>query len=87
MTDPHDIPAELPIGGSTGLDHGDNAAIDEATAWLLATPDRARPRPLVPHLRAAFGLGARDACIAIGEAQRRRAAAYAADSQAAGGAQ
>jgi hypothetical protein len=56
---------DLPIGGSTGLSHEHSAAIEEAAAYLAAVPPGERPRPLVPALKAMFGLSAFEACAAI----------------------
>ena len=67
--------ASLPIGGTTGCCHESNAAVDEAAAWLASTPVELRPHPLVPALRARFGLTAIEAVTAIREANRRRRAA------------
>jgi hypothetical protein len=64
------LPAEIPVGGSTGLDHGGSAAVDQAVAWLAVTP-RAERGPAVPELKARFGLSAVQACEAIGLANRR----------------
>ena len=62
------MPPELSIGGTTGLSHEHSAAIDEAASWLAQLPAHQRPRPLVPALRARFGLSASQACQAIHEA-------------------
>lgn len=67
--------AAIPIGGTTGLSHEHNAAIDIAAEWLAGTPWQQRPRPIVPELRARFGLTALEACAALSEADRRRRAA------------
>jgi hypothetical protein len=63
----------IPVGGSTGCDHQDNPAIDEAVIWLAAQKEA--PHPVVPSLRARFNLSTLDACIALREAaeMRRRA--------------
>lgn len=66
------LPAEIPQGGSTGLCHESTAAIDQAVAWLAATP-RAERGPAVPELKARFGLSAVEACQAIALANRRPA--------------
>jgi len=65
------LPAEIPVGGSTGLDHGGTAAIDEAVAWLVANPRSTRTTATVPDLRQRFGLTTSEACQAIGLANRR----------------
>lgn len=66
------LPSEVPIGGTSGLDHGGTAAVDDAAAWLAATPYPERPRPIVPAIIARFGLSVVQACEAIGLANRRR---------------
>lgn len=59
----------------TPPEHEHSAAIDEAAAWLSTTPERQRPRPLLPHLQKAFGLTVTQAIAAIREANLRRARA------------
>lgn len=64
------MPADQPpIGGTTGLSHEHSAAVDEAAIWLVSLPPHERPRPIVPALRARFGLTVLEACQAIREAQ------------------
>ena len=65
----------LHVGWTTGLWHEHTAAIDECAAYLPATPPINRPAPLVPHMRAMFGIGSADVCEAIREAQRVRSGA------------
>lgn len=62
--------SDLPIGGTTGLDHESTAGIDEAASWLLRQAEA--PRPIIPAIRSRFGLTAPDACRAIQEANLRR---------------
>lgn len=54
----------------TGLDHESTASIDEAARWLaqLPQPERKVLSPIVPALKARFGLTAGEACAAIREA-------------------
>lgn len=66
---------ELPVGGTTSLSHVHSANVDEAGRFLATTPPKDRPRPLVPSLRAMFGLSAIEVCEAIRQAQRIRASA------------
>lgn len=56
-----------------GAEAASGVAIDEAVAWLAATPPAARPRPIVPHLRKMFGLSAAGACAALSAASRSSA--------------
>lgn len=58
---------------ATGPDHESTAAIDEAASWLAA--QTTIPHPVVPALRARFGLSVKDACAAIREAALKRARA------------
>lgn len=66
------LPSEIPVGGTTGLDHASTAAIDEAVAWLVVNPRSTRTTATVPELRQRFGLTPVEACQAIGIANRRR---------------
>ena len=66
--------ADLPIGGSTGLDHTSTSSIDEAVAWLVVTP-REQRGPAVPALQSRFGLTPAEACQAIAAANLARARA------------
>jgi hypothetical protein len=63
---------DLPIGGTTGLSHEHTAAICEAARFLAATPPGDRPKPLVPALKAMFGLSAVECCQAIQESHTIR---------------
>ena len=63
---------DLPIGGTTGLDHESSGAIDLAAQWLATRPAGGEPRPVIPALRAQFGLTAVEACQAIKEADTFR---------------
>jgi len=56
--------------GLTGIDHQDNPAIDQAAEWLAAQPEP--PRPLIPALRARFGLTPKQACEASARASDYR---------------
>lgn len=67
---------DLPVGGTTGLSHEHSAAVDEAARYLADVPPGERPKPLVPALKAMFGLSAVECCQAIRESHemiRRRA--------------
>jgi hypothetical protein len=55
----------LPVGGTTGCDHHDNPAIEEAGRWLASTPREWRPRPIIPALCERFGISPKEACAAI----------------------
>lgn len=66
----------LPVGGTTGHSHEHSAAVDECARYLAVVPTLERPAPLVPALRAMFGLTSIEVCEAIRAAQQiRRAAA------------
>ena len=54
----------------TPVENEHPAAIDLAAQWLRDLPAHAIPWPLVPALRARFGLTAAGACVVIGEARR-----------------
>ncbi|ESY32757.1 MULTISPECIES: hypothetical protein [unclassified Mesorhizobium] len=54
-------------------DHEHSAAIDEAAAWLRSDSRERISRPIIPHLKQAFGLTAAEAIEAIREANLRRA--------------
>src|SRR5690606_27148316 len=69
---PAELPAEIAVGGSTGLDHESTAVIDEAARWLATTP-RSQRGPAVGELRRRFGLSAVETCAAIREAGLLRA--------------
>ncbi|HEV2898516.1 MAG TPA: hypothetical protein VGX71_11915 [Pseudaminobacter sp.] len=64
--------SDLPVGGTTGLSHEHSAAVDEAARFLAATPPGDRPKPLVPALKAMFGLSAVECCQAIQESHMIR---------------
>lgn len=66
---------DLPIGGTTGLDHERTAAIDEAARWLASSSPAERNRPVVVLLRERFGLSAQEACQAIRDCNLIRARA------------
>ena len=58
----------------SGVCHESTAAIDQAAAFLVATPLAERLRPTVPLLRERFGLNAAEAVQAIREAEKLRGA-------------
>lgn len=55
--------SELPVGGTTGLCHESPARIEEAAGWLVDHREELRRqlRPIIPALRAQFGLTAKEA--------------------------
>ncbi len=61
--------SDVPVGGTTGLDHETSAAIDEAARYLAGLAGSDQPRPIVSHLQQRFGLSAADACAAIRDAR------------------
>ncbi len=67
--------AAIPVGGTTGLSQAHSAAVEEAAAWLSSVPSARRPRPIVPHLKARFGLSAQEAVEALREGNLRLARA------------
>ncbi|EKF40163.1 hypothetical protein NA8A_22381 [Nitratireductor indicus C115] len=52
----------------TGIDHAHTEAVQEAARWLAMLPDHEKPHPVVPALRARFGLSPKEACEAITQA-------------------
>ncbi|TPK90557.1 hypothetical protein FJ938_24745 [Mesorhizobium sp. B2-4-14] len=60
-----ELPPDIPRGASTGLSHDHSRAIDECALFLATMPPHSRPKPLVPALKAMFGLSAAEACEAI----------------------
>jgi hypothetical protein len=48
-------------------EHG--AAVDKAARFLANTPPAERPKPLMPALKAMFGITAAEACEAIRESR------------------
>lgn len=48
----------------------------EAARWLSTTPQRQRPKPLMPHLQRTFGLTAAEACKAIRQSHEATAKAH-----------
>lgn len=58
-------------------EHEHSAAIDQAAQFLAVTPPRERPVPLLPKLRAMFGLSAIECCEAIRESRVRAGGANA----------
>lgn len=57
----------------TPPEHEHSAAFDEAVAFLRSVPPGERPRPLVPALKAMFGLSAWECCEAIRQSHEVRA--------------
>jgi hypothetical protein len=55
----------------SGLCHETTEAVFVAALWIV-THRHEMPRPLVPALKARFGLSQKEACLAIAEANRRR---------------
>lgn len=53
-----------------------NEAVLKAAQWLATTPDRQRPRPLLPHIAKVFGLSHKEAVDAIREANLIRARSH-----------
>jgi hypothetical protein len=60
--------ADLPVGGSTGLDHTDSGRIEIAARFIATTPRAALPQPLTDAIRGMFGLTGAEALEAIAEA-------------------
>ena len=56
-------------GGTTCHLHESRHAIGQAAQFLATTPLYERPKPLVPALKAKFGLSALGACQAIRESR------------------
>jgi hypothetical protein len=56
-------------GGATCYLHESRDAIGQAAQFLATTPLHERPKPLVPALKAKFGLSALGACQAIRESR------------------
>jgi hypothetical protein len=56
-------------GGTTCHLHESRDAIGQAAQFLATTPVHERPRPIVPALKARFGLSALGACQAIRESR------------------
>lgn len=48
---------------------------EKAVRWLVSIPTLRRPRPIVPHLKAEFGLSAAEAIEALRESNLRLARA------------
>jgi hypothetical protein len=55
-------------------EHETSAAVDEAARWV-ATSRRDRSRAPIPVLRERFGLSAKEACLALAEANLIKACA------------
>ncbi len=60
----------LPVGGTTGLCHLASPKVDEAAMWFSAHRETCE-RPVIPNLRARFGLTPLEAVQAIREANQR----------------
>ncbi|TSE03751.1 hypothetical protein C1D09_025340 [Mesorhizobium intechi] len=60
---------DLPIGGTTGLCHQSSAAIELAAAWYRLNASSCE-HPIIPALRARFGLTALQAIAVLREAAR-----------------
>ncbi|TGQ01420.1 MULTISPECIES: hypothetical protein [unclassified Mesorhizobium] len=58
----------MPVGGTTGLCHQSNAAIDIAAAWYRANLTSIE-HPIIPALRRRFGLTPLQAVAVIREAK------------------
>nr|WP_274845139.1 hypothetical protein [Sinorhizobium meliloti] len=54
----------------TGLDHEQNAAVEEAAHWLA--DQHPAPKPVIPALRDRFGISALEACEAAALAAKYR---------------
>lgn len=61
--------ADLPVGGSTGLDHIDAGRVEIAAWYVATTPPGAQPRPLPAVLKRMFGLTCAEVEEAIAEAR------------------
>ena len=62
-------PAELPVGGTTGLCHQSSEAISIAGHWYAENRGTCE-RPQIPALRRRFGLTTKEACQAIAFARQ-----------------
>ncbi|RWD32586.1 MAG: hypothetical protein EOS34_20920 [Mesorhizobium sp.] len=62
--------ADIPIGGTTGLCHQSNAAIEIAAAWYGANLATCQ-HPIIPALRRRFGLTALQAISVLREVRRQ----------------
>lgn len=61
----------LPVGGTTGLSHEHNVAVEQASHWLADLPTKDFP-PLVLDLMRRFGVTPQEACEAISMARKMR---------------
>lgn len=66
-------PADVPVGGTTGLCHQSSEAITLAATWYRANR-YACPRPVVPALQRRFGLSIAEAISALREANGKAGA-------------
>ncbi len=64
-------PADVPVGGTTGLCHQSSEAITLAANWYRANRDTC-PRPVVPMLQQRFGLTIAETISALREANGRK---------------
>lgn len=55
---------------NSGVDHHHSEAVTACANFLATTEPRARPKPLVPAMKAMFGLSALEVCDAIRESHR-----------------
>ncbi len=53
----------------------ETSQVQQAAVWLATTPDAAKPRPVIPHLKSQFGLNAAEAVKAIEESNLIKARA------------
>ena len=60
----------MEIDRSTGLNHRSKAVISEVARWLASIPVEKRPKPIIPMIKARFGLSTWEACQAISEANK-----------------
>ncbi|TIL93061.1 MAG: hypothetical protein E5Y73_14830 [Mesorhizobium sp.] len=59
----------MPVGGTIGLCHQSNAAVEIAAAWYRANAETCE-RPIIPALRSRFGLTPLQAIAVLREAAR-----------------
>lgn len=61
--------ADLPVGGSTGLDHIDAGRVELAARFIATSPCVTLPQPLPVALKRMFGLTCTEVEEAIAEAR------------------